>query len=735
MFGKGVDKTTGADICTAASGDACQAGTPGSAPGEFEAPTFVAVDGSSGASSGDVYVGDTGTQTVSKFDSTGQLIASWGTAGALSGFSPMYGIAVDPSGNLFILSSSAYWYEQSGGLHSTFGYPRGSSPYGLAVDAEDHLYKVDGEPEVTKFTDTGEELGEPDTGKNATGLTVDPSSNDLYVIQGGESINRFALDCGQACPPLTSFGGGHLNEARGASFNASDDAFYVANAGGGDVAVFDAVNLPDATSGPTETVGTHLATVSGHVNPSGAGNVTACAFEYVDDAHFMPNAPNPYADGPPPVPCSPAASPATPITAPTEVTAELTNLQANVLYHYRLTATSANGTGTGADETFTSTPTRPLLSTFNGSDSTAGAFSGHFGGARVAVNQADGDVLVMDAGKGVIDQFNASGEAQAFADLGTSSSLNVNETCVGGFRFTEDNDLAIDNTGTSSQGNIYVSDGGGVCAYNAAGHFLWKYSTHFESNCGLGVDSAGHVWIGESGSQLVKELGTVGSPPNLLTTVGDTSGPEDVCHLAFDSYDNLYMNQYRGQVDKYNSSGKFQETIDPGDSFAVAVDPRTGRLFVSHSESFTEYDTWGMGSLLSRTPLGNLSNGEDDDVGIAVNPASGNTYVASSKEVGIFGPLTTLPDATTGAASSLAESSATVSGHIDPAGKGAITECKFEYASDTAHDIQSAPCSPGGSLSEQVMTSPPTSLASNLVRPTIIVWLHLTPPGRRLGAI
>ena len=44
MFGKDVDQTTGANVCTAASGDTCQAGTAGSSPGEFTTPTFVAVD-------------------------------------------------------------------------------------------------------------------------------------------------------------------------------------------------------------------------------------------------------------------------------------------------------------------------------------------------------------------------------------------------------------------------------------------------------------------------------------------------------------------------------------------------------------------------------------------------------------------------------------------------------------------------------------------------------------------
>jgi hypothetical protein len=67
------------EVCTTT----CQAGLSGSAPGEFEAPAFVAVDNSPGGEE-DVYVGDTGDDTVSKFTPAGGLIESWGVKGQLS---------------------------------------------------------------------------------------------------------------------------------------------------------------------------------------------------------------------------------------------------------------------------------------------------------------------------------------------------------------------------------------------------------------------------------------------------------------------------------------------------------------------------------------------------------------------------------------------------------------------------------------------------------------------------
>ena len=63
-FGWGVDDgTAAAQVCTSG----CQAGISGSGAGQFDTPRFVAIDQS--PSPGDVYVADTATYLVQKFDS------------------------------------------------------------------------------------------------------------------------------------------------------------------------------------------------------------------------------------------------------------------------------------------------------------------------------------------------------------------------------------------------------------------------------------------------------------------------------------------------------------------------------------------------------------------------------------------------------------------------------------------------------------------------------------------
>ncbi len=81
-WGWGVQNGTAEfQVCTTQT--TCQAGLPGTSPGEFVTPAFVAVDNTSGGG-GDVYVGDAEGETVSKFTEAGQLIASWGVKGQIT---------------------------------------------------------------------------------------------------------------------------------------------------------------------------------------------------------------------------------------------------------------------------------------------------------------------------------------------------------------------------------------------------------------------------------------------------------------------------------------------------------------------------------------------------------------------------------------------------------------------------------------------------------------------------
>jgi hypothetical protein len=100
---------------------------------------------------------------------------------------------------------------------------------------------------------------------------------------------------------------------------------------------------PAVTTGPASGVTSSAATLSGSVNPNGVA-VTDCHFEYGLSTSYGASAPC----SPPPGAGNDAA----------DVTAAVSGLLPNMLYHYHLVATNSSGlTGDGGDRTFTTAST------------------------------------------------------------------------------------------------------------------------------------------------------------------------------------------------------------------------------------------------------------------------------------------------------------------------------------------------------------------------------------------
>lgn len=328
---------------------------------------------------------------------------------------------------------------------------------------------------------------------------------------------------------------------------------------------------------------------------------------------------------------------------------------------------------------------RTQISTFDGSGSDAGAFGTL---ARVAIHQATGTVYAIDASSSVVDKFDASGAAQDFSALSTSSLDGSHVTGPDGpvtFGLAADSDLAVDNSGTATDGRLYVLEESGATAFafNADGTYIRKITLPGADTCGIAVDSGGHVWISDYNSSSVIEYDASGVATG--TTI-DTSAWGSPCHSAFDSNDNLYVALFGGLLLKYDSSGAFQNVIDFDGTSAVAVDPATDHVFAVHSDHVSEYDSAG-------APV--LTFGQTDlsfATGIAVRGSTGQAYVsdAADRTVHVFGMASTLVTVATGAATAPATSSVTLNGTVDPEGT-AVTDCHFAYGATIAYG-QSVPC-------------------------------------------
>jgi len=346
MLGKDVNQTTGGNVCTAVSGNTCKVGTSGSAPGEFETPTFLAVDDSTGTSMGDVYVGDSAAGTVSKFEADGTLVTVWGSGGQLSGSGGLDGIAVNHSGELFVLRGAAMSvFAPDGTQASSVNLQYPAAPIGIAVSSGGNIYtRWASGSETLQFNSSGgliHEIHPPPT-QVTTGLAIDTGTGDLYIDQPTE-----VAAYGPSVELLETFGSPHIEGGAGIAVS-STHSVYVANSGDGDVAVFPLVILPNVTTTSVTNPGQTSVTLTGHVDPAGGANVTSCRFEYGTDTSYSS----------PPAQCldsggNPIGTPGSPITSPTEVHANITGLTPETTYHYRLDAGNEYGSSRGPDQTFT----------------------------------------------------------------------------------------------------------------------------------------------------------------------------------------------------------------------------------------------------------------------------------------------------------------------------------------------------------------------------------------------
>ena len=78
MWGKGVNQTTGGNLCPVNPTDTCQAGLPSTSSGGFKSPQGIGVDNSSGPASGSVYVQDGENNRVQRFTEDGEFVLMWG---------------------------------------------------------------------------------------------------------------------------------------------------------------------------------------------------------------------------------------------------------------------------------------------------------------------------------------------------------------------------------------------------------------------------------------------------------------------------------------------------------------------------------------------------------------------------------------------------------------------------------------------------------------------------------
>jgi hypothetical protein len=293
----------------------------------------------------------------------------------------------------------------------------------------------------------------------------------------------------------------------------------------------------------------------------------------------------------------------------------------------------------------TVTNERPLLFTFDGSDTAAGRFE--IGAGRpgsIAVDYANGAVYV-GAGEvgefpGYVSKFNADGEAINFSATGTSSLFGPD-----GGLFPNRLAVAVDNS-TANPSRLYVGSGDGILyAFDPAGSDVWSLAAA-EQLEDVAVDPSGHPWA--TGSSL---------PPTQYENTSDVPSPtgcsipaQEVATIDVDPNGNVYASE-SGSVVKYTNNGtcSFTEEVFDPNATDTSVDQSVpgGHVFTAQTGGFAEYDA---GGVLLGSFGGEYLGAEGEE--LAYSPDHDWVYVIQEFEprpvVAVFGPVAsgTVPDVT-----------------------------------------------------------------------------------------
>ncbi|HYP56444.1 MAG TPA: hypothetical protein VEQ41_09135 [Solirubrobacterales bacterium] len=332
----------------------------------------------------------------------------------------------------------------------------------------------------------------------------------------------------------------------------------------------------------------------------------------------------------------------------------------------------------------------------------AGSFSAQQEGAifvsGVAVDPADGDLygsLFMKRTTEVIE----GTEVEVFAPgaIGRWDSLNAPQGTFGSGNYTS---VAVSPSGASNAGTVYALDsdflgtagGARIQAFSPTGTPVGTpipvtISTEgdFPPIPRIAAGSTGNIYYPNNATDTVQVFEPDG---DLALSINGTGANAlvDPSGVAIDSAGNVYVVDAAegGRVQKFSSAGTFLSVLRSGTDpkGSVSVDLATDNVFVvdmtfepstvvhAYDSAGTLLDTFGEAEGTLPYPV------------VAVDPATGRLYLAdpADEDIDFFEPVLA-PEATTGAASDLTKTTATLGGTVNA--RNADAECDFEYVTQT----------------------------------------------------
>jgi hypothetical protein len=512
-------KITPDGVVTTLAGGVGLTGTndgPGSTA-RFNYPQGVAVDGA-----GSVYVADTSNHTIRKVTPGGVVTTLAGTPGVLgtnngtgtsAKFYFPFAVAVDTNGTVYVADcynqvirkiTAAGTVTNFAGKMSASGSADGSSttaqfnyPVGVAVGSGGTVYVADwGNKLIRKITSAGAVSTLAGTAgssgsANGTGpearfnqpydVAADRNSGSVYVADSGNHLIRKITSArvvttlaGQVVSSGTNNGTGTAAQFTNPSGAAVD--------GNGNIYIADYGNEVVRKISPLCVV-TNLAGLAG-ISGSNNGTGTAARF-----------------NGPVGVAVDRSGN---------VFVAEYQNHAIRKITPAGVVTTLAGRLGTAGT---------------NNGTGTAARFTNPFG---VAVD-ASGNVYVADSGNHAIRKITPAGVVTNLAGLVGTSGTNDGVGVAARFYYPEG--VAVDGSNY-----LYVADGlnhcirkvapdgrvttlAGLCGYSGSNDGT-NSNARFSSPVGIALDSTGHLYVGDTGNQVVRKI----TPDGMVTTIAGWAG-------------------------------------------------------------------------------------------------------------------------------------------------------------------------------------------------------------------
>ena len=317
----------------------------------------------------------------------------------------------------------------------------------------------------------------------------------------------------------------------------------------------------------------------------------------------------------------------------------------------------------------------------------------------LTVDQATGDVLVVDVGAGAVLKFDAAGNPVSFSALGSNvldGASGADLTPHGQFAFDSPSaaQVAVDNSGGPAAGYIYVVNlSNTIDVFDSTGTYVGEIDGSAASPqsggelCGVAVDPSGNVYAGYHRGHIDKYVPTDANPVD-DTFAGQFESVGGVCNVAADGLGNVYASGWpSGPLTRYDSSQLNQAsasgTVVDRTSTAVAVDPATNDVYVDEGGVVAQFDS--SGAQVGRSSSGNLSGNSQ---GVGFDAGSGNLYASDSSAAQVLqfaaGIFVAAPIVTIDPPSSITSTSATFSGTVNPNGTDPLEDASwhFEYSLD-----------------------------------------------------